>query len=99
MPAHASVFDAVPVSADAWFAALDHREIEAEGRVWQTEVSGVHADGEDWWIQLTAADDPERGLVLHLSGPATVSHALDALRTHSRGEQLVSQVVHVTRAA
>ena len=97
MHAHASVFDAVPVSADAWFAALDHREIEADGRVWQTEVSGVHADGDDWWIQLTAADDPERGLVLHLSGPATVSHALDALRNHSPGEPPV--FVHVTRAA
>jgi len=99
MQASASPFDAVPGSADAWFAALDHQDIEAGGRIWQTEVSGVHTDGRDWWIQLAAVDDPEHGLVLHLSGPATVKHALDALRTHSRGEQLVSQVVHVTRAA
>ena len=97
MHAHASPFDAVPVSADAWFAALDHREIAADDRVWQTEVSGVHTDGHDWWIQVTPVDDPDHGLVLHLSGPATVSHALDALRTHSPGEQ--PQVVHVTRAA
>jgi hypothetical protein len=64
-----------------------------------TEVSGVHTDGHDWWIQLTAADDVEHGLVLHLSGPATVDHALDALRTHSGHEAPLSQVVHVTRAA
>ena len=99
MQAHASPFDAAPGSADAWFVALDHREIEADGHIWQTEVSGVHTDGRDWWIQLAAVDEPEYGLVLHLSGPATVSHALDALRTYSRGEQPVSQVVHVTRAA
>ena len=99
MHAHAAPFDAVPVSADAWFEALDHQEVEAGGHVWQTEVSGVHTDGLDWWIQLAAVDDPEHGLVLHLSGPATVTHALDALRMHSRGAQLVSQVVHVTRAA
>ena|SRR5688572_25729682 len=99
MQAHASPFDDVPGSADAWFAALDHREIETVGRIWQTEVSGVHTDGLDWWIQLAAVDDPEHGLVLHLSGPATVMHALDALRTYSRGERPMSQVVHVTRAA
>src|SRR5687767_1928501 len=99
MYALASPFDAVPVSADAWFAALDHREIASEGRTWVTEVSGVHTDGHDWWIQLAAADDLEHGLVLHLSGPATPLHALEALRTHAHHEELAPQVVHVTRAA
>jgi hypothetical protein len=99
MNAPASPFDAVPVSADAWFIALDHREIASEGRIWLTEVSGVHTDGHDWWIQLAAANDVEHGLVLHLSGPATVVHALDALRAHSRREAAMPEVVHVTRAA
>jgi hypothetical protein len=99
MYALASPFDAVPVSADAWFIALDHREVASEGRTWLTEVSGVHTDGHDWWIQLADADDVEHGLVLHLSGPATVHHALDALRTHSRLKDPLPQVVHVTRAA
>lgn len=91
--------DVLPVSAAAWFAALDGKWIDAGVRSWAVEVCGVHTDGRDWWIQLVPAGDPEGGLVLHVSGRATAGNALDALRRFSRGELPASPIVHVDRAA
>ena len=91
--------EATPATADAWFAALDQRLIEAWGGGWITEITGVHTDGADWWIQLAGADQPEAALVLHLTGRATVGQALEALRHYSREEFTEPQIVHVTRAA
>jgi hypothetical protein len=84
-----------PISAAAWFVALDGQWIEAGARSWAVEVCGVHTDGRDWWIQVIPAGDLEGGLVLHVSGRATAGNALDALHRFSLGESPSSQIVHV----
>ena len=95
-----SSLDVVPSSPGEWYAGLDHREIDGGRRRWVTEVSGVHTDGRDWWVQVSPVGEPDHGLVLHLSGRTTLKNALDALRKHSRSAiDSPQQIVHVTRAA
>ena len=95
-----SSLDVVPSSSDGWYAGLDRREIDEGRRSWVTEVSGVHTDGRDWWVQVAPLGEPDHGLVLHLAGLATLKNALDALRKHSRrANGSPQQIVHVTRAA
>ena len=91
--------DVIPISSHGWFAALDGRPIDAGDKSWVAKVSGVHTDGFEWWIQITPAGDPERGLVLHLSARASISSALNALEKYSRGEIAATRIVDATLAA
>jgi hypothetical protein len=59
-------------SLDWWFRALDQCRIKVGAQHWPALVTGIHMDGGDLWIQIAHADDPEQGLVLHLSQAAAL---------------------------
>jgi hypothetical protein len=63
---------------DRLFAALDNRRIEG-GEGGRIQVTGIHIDGHDTWIQVNIAATPPFMVLLRLSLRATPQHVLAAL--------------------
>ena len=70
--------------ADRLFARLDNRLIDDASGGWIAYVLGVHIADGDIWVQIAAADEPDRNLLLHLLSPADVDHAIAALDAWSK---------------
>jgi hypothetical protein len=69
--------------ADRWFRALDYRRIKTGPRCWIARVMGIHRDDREIWIQIARGNNPEKSVVLHLSGWTTVDQAIAAMKAHS----------------
>src|SRR5262249_45609146 len=54
-------------TADRLFAALDGRRTSGPCGSWEVHVTGIHIVQRDAWVQVAAADQPDRSVVLHLS--------------------------------
>ena len=83
--------------SDWWFRALDRRRITVGAAQWRTVVTGIHADGDGLWIQVSREDDLRDTLVFHVAPGATLSHALAGAR--EVGGTSHPRVVHVTAAS
>ena len=69
--------------ADRWFETLDQRQIDVGARRWTAQVTGIHLDGKEAWIQIAAGRSPEKSLVLHLSGWTTIDQVVAAMKARS----------------
>jgi hypothetical protein len=78
--------------ADEWFQALDRRRVVTGRQQWDILVTGVHPSGSDCWIQMAAADDARKRLLLKVSRETTVEAALEAVAIAAQ------QNLHVTTA-
>lgn len=67
------------MAPEKWFQALDQRRVGTSTNHWDILVTGVHASGQDCWIQVASADDKAKQVVLHVSPTTTVEDALNAL--------------------
>jgi hypothetical protein len=65
--------------ADAWFQALDQRRVVTARDQWDILVTGVHEFGSECWIQMAAANDEQKQLLLKVSRDTTVEAALEAV--------------------
>ena len=86
-------------SMEWWFEALDHRRVGLGGRSRVALVTGIHADGADLWIQVTALGEPFRSIVLHVSRRTTVYDAVAALREAWSDGPPDKSVIHLAPAA
>ena len=83
--------------AHGWFDALDHRVIGRGREQWIASVLRVHGDRHDWWIDVASAANPSANVVLRLSRPATVFHAVAALRRYRPRTESCAPVIDVVR--
>jgi hypothetical protein len=69
--------------AEWWFRVLDNRQIDIGPRRVTARVVGIHSDGREAWIQISASRVPGHGLVLHLSEWTTLEQVTTAMKTWS----------------
>jgi hypothetical protein len=82
-----------------WFYALDQRRIDIGSRSWVVEVTGIHADDAELWIQLAPVGRPDRGIVLRVSPHTTINEAKAALEKAWSGPVTRRPVIDLTQAA
>ena len=81
--------------ADRWFQTLDQRRIDVGKRRWTARVTGIHLEGKEAWIQITAGPAQEKNLVLHLSGWTTIDQVMAAMKTRSLEPTSYPQIISV----
>jgi hypothetical protein len=69
------------LDADAWFAALDNREVQVGSETCIAQVLGIHISPSGLWIQMSCADDPAMNVVLVVSAATRIDDVLERLRT------------------
>ena len=82
-----------------WFKALDKRRIGPPGKARVALVAGIHTDATDLWIQVMAAGDPTRSVVLHVSHYTTIHDAVAALTEAWSDGPSDRTVIHLAPAA
>lgn len=82
-----------------WFKSLDKRRIGPPGQSRVALVTGIHADAAGLWIQIMAARDPTRSVVLHVSQDTTVHDAVAALTEAWSDGPGDRPVIHLAPAA
>ncbi len=63
---------------DRWYQALDRRQINVGPRCWRALVSGIHVHGNNLWIQIAHADNPNESLVLCVPRETSIESATSA---------------------
>ncbi len=63
---------------DRWYQALDRRQINVGPRCWRALVSGIHVHGNNVWIQIAQADNPNESLVLCVPRETSIESATTA---------------------
>jgi|RhiMethySRZTD1v2_1073278.scaffolds.fasta_scaffold16798_7 hypothetical protein len=87
-PRTARVPDAILI--DRWFRALDQRKIRIGLRDWHVQVTGIHIDEADVWIQMTDGRVQGASVLLRVSLTTSVDQAVRALISRgsaANGEQ------------
>ena len=82
-------------AADRWFVALDHCRIGAGDDSSETEVLGIHSDGETFWVQLAPVGSPCTAFILHVSLALTVDHVRTALAARSTHQESCPEIIEV----
>jgi hypothetical protein len=80
-----------PEMAETWFHALDQRRVVTPRDEWDILVTGVHTVGRDCWIQMSAAQDERKQVLLQVSEQTTVEAALEAVATAAREDLPVAR--------
>jgi hypothetical protein len=66
-------------TCDYWFAALDQRVIHG-AEPWRLDVTGIHQDGGELWIQAALTGDENRTVVIHCWDLQPVDDVIAAIR-------------------
>jgi len=83
---------------DGLFLGLDRRRLKKNGAL--VEVLGIHLSRGATWMQLSIADGPHEGVLVHVPRRATLDHvvaALNAWAATPEGQR--SHVIHVMQLA
>ena len=79
-----------------WFRALDQRVIRIGVREWLVQVTGIHVQGDDVWIQIADGNNGN-SILLHVTAVTPIERAVHALaRRVPRGSSERPIVVSVT---
>ncbi len=80
---------------DRWYRALDYRRITVGTRCWLVLVTGIHVHGNNLWIQISHADNPDESLVLHVKRETSIDSAIAAVCAWAPLDR-EHRVIHVT---
>lgn len=94
-----AVRSALDSAVQWWFNALDQRRIRVRSGRWVVQVTGIHTDGADLWIQIAPAGHLTRSLVVHVSVQTTIDEAVAALEAAWSERRTDRTVIDLTRAA
>jgi hypothetical protein len=76
-----------------WIKALDGQRVKTGQQRWTLRLLGVHADGDEVWIQAARSHEPRSSLLIHIRPHATVEDVLAAVQA-SGTEQFRIDVPH-----
>jgi hypothetical protein len=84
---------------DRWFDAIDHKRIGSGRSSWIAEVVGIHADGEDLWVQVSPTERPGSTVVLRVAVHSPSEGVTAALACSCRWPITALQVIDFRRAS
>ena len=84
---------------DRWFRGLDQKRIGNGLREWVVQVTGIHVDGNNVWIQIADVDNIGGSILLHVSTTTSVQRALRALTMQKKVTTLAyPQIITATES-
>lgn len=78
-------------------SALEGRYIGGDDWCGRVEITGLHPDGEDLWVQITVVGRFAWEMLLHISAGATTDDVVAALNAACQPTACESRVVHIAR--
>lgn len=85
---------------DRWFRALDQRRLHVGLREWLLQVTGIHVEKGEVWIQIANGLCHGASILLRVSAATSVERALSTLtQRHLRVSQGYPIVVNATRVS
>jgi len=82
---------------DRWFEAIDHQRIGTGHSSWTAEVVGIHADGQDLWVQVSPTEWPGNTVVLRVAQHSAADGVTAALADSCHWPITALQVIDLRR--